>query len=556
MPTAIFYPVLDNSRGWAKLGLCSSTEHFDCVNEGVDYADISDFVWTNQNTKFEILYSGDGPHPTNLENYIGTDPVTKIRLAIYWKQGFPALYDTRFRVYDTTVTQRGSWDLQLPDSNWTKTRTSWQDVSGLGLTLADFHRGLIEMNSRAPNGEPYVAAIQLELEFTGFLSTSSSSSSASSSSATSSSSSSYYPGLTELGGMVSLKLQQLIDAVEAGKRLIPIAKMEVEDTETGQITTITDVLNFSVSSSSEPSADSFSVSIANVEKWSPRGSQYADLLIASQERRVRLFGGYRLDGVDYYIPFFEGVPAQDQLYIGGRSRTVLIRGYGKERLLLKTNGYRAAYYGYAKDLVKWYLEQAGIEKWWFGFADYYIDGIEMAFTNAYQAVSYILDTPGNIEYFFDGEGVFIAQEYGGTQEPELTLRDSNNLLYLSRYTYADKIVTVADVSGATDAASATRYASQDDLDRYGRSLRIFSSDFITTQAEAEEWGDSIIAESLLYENTVQLRMPFMPYVRGGSIVTIYDAASNTLNENVRLKKVSVYFQAGQTSRIDATGVVV
>jgi hypothetical protein len=396
----------------------------------------------------------------------------------------------------------------------------------------------------------------MELEFTGFLSTSSSSSSSTSISHTSSSSSTFYPGRAELGGSITLKLQELIDAVEAGGKLLPIAKVEVEDTETGEITTITDVLNFSITLSSEPGADSFSVAIGDLEKWSPRGTQYANLLIASQERRVRLFGGYRLNGIDYYIPFFEGVPSQDQLYVGGRNRTTLIRGYGKERLLLKTAGYKAAYYGYAKALVEWYLQEAGIEKWWFGFKDYYIDGIEMAFTNAYQAVSYILDTPGNIEYFFDPEGVFLAYDYGGTQDPELLVKDTNNLNFLTRFTYADRIVTVADVSGATDEASATRYATQDELDRYGRGLRIFSSDFITTQAQAEEWGDSIIAESLLYENTVQFRMPFMPYVRAGSIITVYDAASNTLNENVRLKRVSVYFNAGQSSRIDATGVVV
>lgn len=556
MPTAIFYPVLDNSRGWSALGLCATTEHFDCVNEGVDYADIDDFVWTNQNSEWELLYSGDGPHPTNLANYNGTDPVTKIRLAIYWKQGYYDTYDTRFAVYDTTVTQRGVWDLQLPDGNWTKTRTAWQDVSGLGLTLQDFHRGLIECNSRTPNGIPYVAAIQLELEFTGFLSTSTSSSSISSSSVTSTSSSSFYPGVAELGGLIVLKLQDLISAIETGKRLRPIAKIEIEDLETNEITVITEVTNFSVSVTSEPSSDSFGVTVTDLEKWSSRESTYPDLLIASQERLIKIYGGYRVEGVDYYIPFFQGIIAQDTLYVGGKSQSITLRGYGKERLLVKTDGQHAVYTGSAQALVEEYLQAAGIAKWWFAFDDYQISNQEFNFTNAYQAIAYILGVPGNIEFFFDPEGVFIAQVHGGTQDPELYVRDARNLLYLSRFTSADRIVTVADISGADEAASTVRYAGQAYLDRYGRTIAIFSSDLITTLEEAQDAGDEIIAESLLWENTIQFRMPFFPYLRPASIVKVYDEASSTLNSNVRLKRITVTFNVGSMSRIDATGVVV
>ena len=79
---------------------------------------------------------------------------------------------------------------------------------------------------------------------------------------------------------------------------------------------------------------------------------------------------------------------------------------------------------------------------------------------------------------------------------------------------------------------------------------------ITTLEEAQDAGDEVIAESLLWENTIQFRMPFFPYLRPSSIVKVYDEASNTLNSNVRLKRITVTFTVGSMSRIDATGVVV
>ena len=190
------------------------------------------------------------------------------------------------------------------------------------------------------------------------------------------------------------------------------------------------------------------------------------------------------------------------------------------------------------------------------FDDWTITNQEMNYMNAYQAVASLLAVPGYVEFFFDPEGVFIAQAYGGTQEPELNITDENNLLYLNRGTYGNRIFTIVDVLGNTDEASATRYASQEKLDKYGRNIRVFSSSFITTQQEAEDYGDNVIAESLLYENFIQFRMPFLPYLRAGSIVTITDQATGTIGENVRLKSISVYFRAGHSSRIDATGVIV
>ena len=178
--------------------------------------------------------------------------------------------------------------------------------------------------------------------------------------------------------------------------------------------------------------------MADLETWSSRETTYpgsADCLAGEADQDLWWVPGR---GCRLLHPVLPGDHSPGYPFISAAGANLLpFADTGKERLLVKTDGQHAAYTGSAKAPHRG-ISAGGRHRQVVVRVRRLPD--QQSGIQFYECVpGYRVHprvVPGNVEFFFGPEGTFIAQIHGGTQDPELYVRDSRNLLYLSRFTSA------------------------------------------------------------------------------------------------------------------------
>jgi hypothetical protein len=320
---------------------------------------------------------------------------------------------------------------------------------------------------------------------------------------------------------------------------------------------------FTISLDNKTFLDTFSITVDKASLWNPRGSGYANLLKPDKRKRVHIYFGQTISGSIVYEKIFTGIPEDiPESYRHSASNSLTIGGIGLGYLLNTQDGDyendrgENVFTGTSQELISYWLEQASIS-----YVLSYDDPISFTAEaiNWYTSMTgmvVLIDVLGpKVDYFFSPQGIFVLRDTPDGVEEDVEFRyTESNILSLNRSSESSTVITVADVQGATDEASATGEASEGDIERHGRNKMAISSTLIVTSEEANNLVDDILKVGRNREFYFDFEVPLNPYIWSGSLLGIEDdVLSSTDFTMVRADRVEHTYKAGSTQITKVSG---
>lgn len=330
----------------------------------------------------------------------------------------------------------------------------------------------------------------------------------------------------------------------------PKAYVEIVDTDSST-TILATCTQFNITQSRDDIMGSFSCTIAKARDWNPRNADYQNLFDIDKRKRIRIYYGQNIEGAITYVRIFTGIiTKKPETYSFGGSDYITLSGSNLGYLFQRLAGTYAnpTFTGTSKTLIEYWLDQAGIN-----YSLSYTDSIFMtqrsiSYVSAltgFQAMKLILGP--DKEAFFDVEGNFIYRDIPAFSSDEVEFAyDQSNVFSLNRSAEISKIITVAEITGDTDAHSITKEASVTMIEKYGRNKLSRSNGLINSYVKAENLANAILDIGASYENIFDIKTILNPYLTIGSFITIIDSfLSSTLLTQVRAYEINHSYVAGQ-----------
>jgi|GEM_PF-7013323 len=343
-----------------------------------------------------------------------------------------------------------------------------------------------------------------------------------------------------------------------GKYHQPIAYVEIVDTDSS-VTNLVTCTNFSVSKRRDDILGSFSCTISQASDWNPRSSDHLDLLSLDKRKIINIYYGQVIDGTNHYVKIFTGIAnRKPETYRFGTSDFITLRGVSLGYWLEKLAGSYSSntFTGTSKDLLKYWLDAAGLE-YTLSYTDTIdVEDLTIAYSNALAGFNAILTVLGpSKEAFFDSDGILVVRDIPDWSANDVEFAyDENNIVALSNRVDIDKVTTVADIAGNSAVASKTTEASSAMLDKYGRNIATISSGLITTLTQATNLASDLLSHGESFENPVQSTIILNPYLTIGSFITVEDSAlSSTPETQIRIYSIVHTYTAMQTHRTRIEG---
>ena len=364
--------------------------------------------------------------------------------------------------------------------------------------------------------------------------------------------------LAELPVELRLINSTLKNRIINGKYHQPIAYVEIVDTDSS-VTTLTTCTNFSVSKKRDDILGDFSCTIAQAQDWNPRSSEHPDLLTLDKRKIINIYYGQAIAGVNHYVKIFTGISTQKpETYKFGTSDFITLRGSSLGYWLQKLAGSysRNTFTGASKELLEYWLDQAGLEYSLSYTETINVENLTIAFPNALAGFNAVLTVLGPAkEAFFDSDGILIVRDV-----PTWSVNDvefaytEDNIIALSNRVDMDKVTTVADVAGNSSTASKETEASASMLEKYGRNIAAVSSGLITTLTQATNLASDLLDHGLSFEEPIQSSIILNPYLTVGSFITIEDSEiSSTPETQIRIYSIRHTCTSMQSQRTRIEG---
>jgi hypothetical protein len=342
----------------------------------------------------------------------------------------------------------------------------------------------------------------------------------------------------------------------------PKAYIQITDEDSNN-TLLGTANSFNISLDNATFLDRFTVNVDRASVWNPRGSGYRDLLRPDRRKRIGIYFGQEFSDEITYEKIFTGIPESiPESYKYGTSNTISISGNGLGYLLSTQDGDYAndrdenEFTGTSQELIEYWCAQAGITN-----ILSYEDPIsfteeQINWFTSMTGMVVLVDVLGpKIDYFFTPQGVMVLRDTPDAVEDDIEFAyTESNILRLKMETENSDVITVADVQGNTDDASATGEASDLYIDKFGRNKQTISSTLIVTSTEANKLVEDILVVGRKREFHFEFDVPLNPYIWSGSLLSVEDDdLSDTEVTMVRAKTVDHQFRTGSTQITKVTG---
>lgn len=333
----------------------------------------------------------------------------------------------------------------------------------------------------------------------------------------------------------------------------PMAYVEFVDVD-GSIITLSTCTRFTVTQSRSEILGSFSCTIAHAGDWNPRSSLYSSLFDIDKRKRIRIYYGQNIDGVDVYVKIFTGiVTKKPETYSSGGSNYITLSGSNLGYLLQRLEGTYAysGFTGRSKKLLEYWLDKAGI-KHLLSYTDslwLYREPISyFSALTGLQACKLILGP--DKEAFFDAEGFFVYRDIPEFSSDEVEFAyEQANIISLDRRVDTNKITTRVVIEGSFGDFAYEKEASATMIEKYGRNSLSRNNGWINTYEKAVNLANAILDLGACYENVFAIRTILNPYLSVGSSITVIDTAlSSTPLTQVRSFETKHTFIAGSTQQ--------
>ena len=113
---------------------------------------------------------------------------------------------------------------------------------------------------------------------------------------------------------------------EFDNNIFPIARLFLEHETTKERTQILGIEHFAIRQDKRSTRGSFDMTILDSKTNNPRTAAYLDMLSPKNTYYLILEGGYRVNGVDYYVPILKGIKETCIEYYGRSSNSINITG--------------------------------------------------------------------------------------------------------------------------------------------------------------------------------------------------------------------------------------
>jgi hypothetical protein len=326
----------------------------------------------------------------------------------------------------------------------------------------------------------------------------------------------------------------------------------------GEVFILGDCSSFRINLSKDEILEGFSLTLENAHLWNPR---FLDSVLSPDiSKRVNIYFGFNIEGVDVYTQIFAGIPEKaPERYSYGDSNSISIKGKSLAFILQNTPGiYPTNFNGASKELIQYWLDNAGI-KYRLSYTDN-IDFIDrqINYSSVLTAIHTFDLALGPLkDFFFDPSGVFVWRD-----APLFRIENadfhygSEDIVSLSRDVDLTKIITVVDVFGAGEESTIHKEAYQGIIDKYGRRKVTRNNGLINTYWKADKLSDDILEYGSLFGNLITLELLSMnPYLSVGSLVTIEDEVSSTELNPLKIHTVTHSYAQGSECKTEITGYI-
>lgn len=329
---------------------------------------------------------------------------------------------------------------------------------------------------------------------------------------------------------ISLAASGLTTALEdpgANKLEAPRITAELQDTESFKTTQLPDVAALSISRNSEAAEDTYSLTLVDAAKYSPRGTTYPSMFYAGHVKRaVAINLVLSVGGVEYTTRLFTGTVARWRATYGRAETTINVDGSNLSERLRVADGTITNYRGSLFRLIQELLRKTGIDYFYLAIQDELVSTAQSFIALTAQAtLDRVFSAMPGIDYGLDHTGTFIARgSIDSAAAPTWILDTRKSISILQETQDATRIETSVNVTGNTAASSLT--ATDTALTPiYGIRQGSLSNTTLETAEQATNAARDQIAETLRDSKDVLITMATInPFLVPGESATITDPA--------------------------------
>lgn len=314
------------------------------------------------------------------------------------------------------------------------------------------------------------------------------------------------------GGTGSAAAAGLPSALMAPK-LEPLPPMipyvEIEDTSVvpAVLYPVTDLEFVSYSRNSETEQDTYTIRMADGEKWTPDGPTYPGLLTAGAEaRNIYIYGDILFRGQTYRIKLFTGTLNKSS---GGFTRGDAgwtITGSNLAQRLKLGDGSTSGYRGSRQGLLITYMPPASTITSLMAIPDEFVEDESWVSPTILGTINAYFRSKPTTDHYVDQNGMLVAHE--PTPLDTNWVYDTKlNVTAINPSYESGQVVTQVPVSGATDAASIT-YLGTGEAGIFGSRTGGLSSTVLSTQADSEVAAQAVIDKSTRPTRRVALQLTY------------------------------------------------
>lgn len=331
---------------------------------------------------------------------------------------------------------------------------------------------------------------------------------------------------------------------------IPIAKVEYID-ENSVAYTLSPCYQFNISLRRDTPLSRFSFSIAKAALWNVRTSSYLNLLSPDVRKRVKIYIGTLIGGVESYTLIYTGIPFKvSEVYSFGQTQAIRVEGYNLAYLLQRADGeyLTTAYTGTSAGLIGYWCDDVGILYSLTYTDSLTLSGKAIVYPNALAGVLDILQILGpNIDAHFTSAGVLNIEDASfwseGVNELDLT---QTSIASLSRYQDLSNVITKAIIIGDTTEHSYSADASAVLQSIYGINKKTIATGLITSESLAQSLAAAVLWHGERYTNMIEVKIKLNKDITVNTVMTVTDSSqSGTVQGGVRPDEITHDFRYGQ-----------
>ena len=355
-----------------------------------------------------------------------------------------------------------------------------------------------------------------------------------------------------LGVDLQIINQDLINLVTAPGGFNPIARVDLYDVDLDETTEITDVKSFSITRSVN-GGDSFSLVVGDASTWNARTTAHSGELAAKKNYWFKFYGGYTINGSDVLVPYFVGVGSQVPEDYGPSSEAITITGYGLDYLLSLVDGGLTEQTDDIAGIIQALIDTTSLPGSALFLPANALADQDINNDQALQSIDYLCGAYTlSLERHVNNEGVLVIQEKQEDEAAEYAY-DDEIVMTLNRTLNISKLITICTVRGDSAEATATVEDESGYLDDYGRKIKSFSNNFITSSADAETLAQAKITESINKMQQTRFKVPFNPYLCPGIVISLTENIRSLTDESLYIESLTMTYTEGRESSDTITG---